>query len=119
MRGIFTKQSVTMEVGEAVSGVAGRTQILRILRGRVWVTVEGISHDYWLSAGDRFPAIPGRLIVIEADQPGSRIDVISFRNHSVLTKIREHARRLMQYVTFRESKASLQPCSLAECQQQR
>lgn len=117
MRGVFTKQSITMEAGEAVSGVAGRAQTLRILRGRVWLTVEGISHDYWLSAGDRFPAIPGRLIVIEADQAGSRVDVMNGRNHSVLTEIRQLVRRLAQRLTFREQKAGLQQCALSQCQQ--
>lgn len=118
MRGIFTKQSVTMAAGETVSGIAGRAQTLRIFRGRVWLTVEGVSHDYWLSAGDRFPVIPGRLIVIEADHAGSRVDVMNGRPHSVLTDIRQHARRLVQRFTFREPKAGLQQCALAQCQQQ-
>lgn len=119
MRGIFTKQSITMEAGEAVSGVAGRAQTLYILRGRVWLTVEGVSHDYWLSAGDRFPAMPGRLIVIEADQAGSRVDVMNGHRRSVLGKIHQHARKLAQRLTSREPKAGLQQCALAQCQQPR
>lgn len=117
MRGIFTKQSVTMEAGEAVSGIAGRAQKLHILRGRVWLTVEGVSHDYWLSAGARFPVIPGRLIVLEADQAGSQVNVMTDRNHSALTEIRQYVSRLMQRLSFRAPKAGLQQCALAQCQQ--
>lgn len=75
MRNLFTKQSLTVGPGQVVSGVAGRVQTLRVLQGRVWITVEGIAHDYWLSAGDTFTAIPGRLTVVEADRAGSRIDL--------------------------------------------
>lgn len=67
MRGLFTNNTLAIPSGNAVSGVAHRAQTLRILRGRVWVTVEGIPHDYFLHAGDTFTAIPGRLIVVEAD----------------------------------------------------
>lgn len=74
MRSLFTKQSLTIQPGQVVSGVAGNVRTLRVLQGRVWITVEGISHDYWLSAGDTFTAIPGRLTVIEADRAESRIE---------------------------------------------
>lgn len=67
MRGLFTNDTLTLPSGQAISGVADRAQTLRILRGRVWITVEGIAHDYFLHAGDTFTAIPGRLIVVEAD----------------------------------------------------
>lgn len=76
MRNIFTKQLLTLQPGQVISGVAGRIQTLRVLQGRVWITVEGISHDYWLSAGDTFTAIPGRWTVIEADRVDSRIDFV-------------------------------------------
>jgi hypothetical protein len=74
MRRLFTTQSLTLEAGQAVSGIAQRPQTLKIVSGRVWVTVEGFSHDYWLSAGDSFPVAPGRLVVVEAAHGGSRID---------------------------------------------
>lgn len=67
MRGLFTNQHLSIEPGQTVSGIAPRAQTLRVTRGNVWLTVEGIKHDYWLSAGDSFTAIPGKLIVIEAD----------------------------------------------------
>jgi hypothetical protein len=68
MRGLFTNQPFSMHPGEAISGIAKRNETLRIASGRVWITVEGISHDYFLHAGDMFTAIPGRLTVLEADQ---------------------------------------------------
>lgn len=74
MRGLFTSKTLSIDPGHAVSGVADRAQTLRILRGRVWITVEGIHHDYFLHAGDTFTAVPGRLTVVEADQE-ARIDV--------------------------------------------
>lgn len=71
MRGLFTNQHLSIEPGQTVSGIAPRAQTLRVTRGNVWLTVEGIKHDYWLSAGDSFTAIPGKLIVIEADSASS------------------------------------------------
>ncbi len=75
MRSLFTKQSLTIQPGQVVSGIAGQVRTLRVLQGRVWITVEGISHDYWLAAGDTFTTIPGRLTVIEADRAESRIEL--------------------------------------------
>lgn len=75
MRGLFTNNTLSVPAGQAVSGVADGAQTLRVLRGRVWLTVEGIAHDYFLHAGDTFTAIPGRMIVVEADQDAS-IDML-------------------------------------------
>jgi hypothetical protein len=71
MRGLFTNKKLAIASGQVVSGIAGGEQTLRIHSGRVWVTVEGIKHDYFLHAGDSFTAIPGRLTVVEADQDAS------------------------------------------------
>lgn len=71
MRGLFTNKTLTIAAGQAVSGTASRAETLRIQRGRVWITVEGINHDYFLHAGDTFTAVPGRLTVVEADQEAS------------------------------------------------
>jgi len=68
MRGLFTNGLLSIPAGQAVSGTATRAETLRIQRGRVWITVEGINHDYFLHAGDTFTAVPGRLTVLEADQ---------------------------------------------------
>ena len=74
MRDLFTNQWLVISAGQTVSGVAKRSRTLRVTHGRVWITVEGISHDYWLSAGDTFTAIPGRLIVVEADRIDSHLE---------------------------------------------
>jgi len=74
MRGLFTNgtnRTLTIPSGQAVSGTADRAETLRIQRGRVWITVEGINHDYFLHAGDTFTAVPGRLTVLEADGEAS------------------------------------------------
>jgi hypothetical protein len=71
MRGLFTNNTLTIPAGQAVSGTAKRAETLRIQRGRVWITVEGISHDYFLHAGDSFTVVPGRLTVLEADDEAS------------------------------------------------
>ena len=84
MRGLFTTPSVTIPAGQVVAGVASRTETLRVRTGRVWVTVEGIPHDYWLFAGDSFRAIPGRKVVIEADQGDSRIDTVQAAEWSTM-----------------------------------
>lgn len=76
MRSLFTNESLFLAAGQAVSGVATRTLTLRVMRGRAWITVEGISHDYWLSAGDTFTVTPGRLTVVEADKNDTRIDCV-------------------------------------------
>ncbi len=71
MRKLFTDRALSIARGQAVSGVTERMETLEIVSGSVWITVEGMSHDYWLSAGDKFDATPGRLIVIEADKTAS------------------------------------------------
>ncbi|HYD97473.1 MAG TPA: DUF2917 domain-containing protein [Noviherbaspirillum sp.] len=68
MRGLFTSKTHTILSGQALSGIAERAHTLKVQRGRIWVTVEGIRHDYFLHAGDAFTAIPGKLTVVEADQ---------------------------------------------------
>lgn len=115
MRGVFTTPSLVLEAGQAVSGVAGKAQMLRILQGRVWLTVEGISHDYWLSAGDSFPATPGRLIVIEADHGGSRVDIVSTQQPAMLKQFSKRLRSAAQRLAFGKAPGP-QPCPLAHCQ---
>ncbi len=68
MRKLFTSNTLSLASGQIISGVANRVQTLRILHGRVWITVEGIPYDYFLHTGDTFTAVPGRLTVIEAVQ---------------------------------------------------
>jgi hypothetical protein len=83
MRGLFTNESLTVDHGQAVSGIAGGAHILQVISGRVWLTQEGVPHDHWLYAGDTFEVTPGRLVVIEADAGASRIELKPARNASV------------------------------------
>jgi hypothetical protein len=87
MRGLFTTPALTIEPGQAVSGIARRIDTFRIVEGDVWITVEGVSHDYWLSAGDVFTAIPGRLVVLEAGHRTSRIAAVAPKSTRLLQTI--------------------------------
>jgi hypothetical protein len=68
MKTLFDKESLTIQAGQVVSGIAPCEHILRVTRGLVWLTVEGLPEDYWLHAGQTFRLSPGLLVVIEADQ---------------------------------------------------
>jgi hypothetical protein len=94
MRELFTSESLTIPSGHAVSGIAKEAQTVRIVSGRVWITVEGISHDYWLFAGDTFELTPGVLTVMEADRAASKIEVAAAGNGSALLKLRTQLRHL-------------------------
>lgn len=114
MRGLFTKQWLAIEAGRAVSGIAGRAQTLRIRHGRVWLTVEGAGHDYWLSAGDSFAVAPGRLVVVEADRDGSCVEVTPGHHRSMMAHLRALARR---FSAGTGARAGLQQGTLASCRQ--
>lgn len=73
MRVLFTNRSLTIAPGTTASGIAQRSQTFSIVSGNAWITMEGVNHDYWLSAGDSFTAIPGRLVVAEAGNNACRI----------------------------------------------
>ena len=72
---LFAKKSLAIPAGETASGVAKRPQTLRIVCGRVWITLEGMPDDHWLGAGDTLDIAVGRLIVVEADKFDSRVDI--------------------------------------------
>ena len=40
---------------------------LKVRYGRIWVTQEGRSEDFWLEPGTGMVLLPGALVVIEAD----------------------------------------------------
>lgn len=84
MRGLFTNGSLTIGAGKAVSGITRKPQMLRVVSGRVWLTLEGIPHDYWLYTGDTFEVMPGRLVVIEADTHVSRLVIPTPTPKSIL-----------------------------------
>lgn len=74
MRELFAKGCVSIDPGQAVSRIADQSRSLRIVSGRVWITIEGELDDYWLGAGDSLTIPAKRLVVIEADKMASRID---------------------------------------------
>lgn len=75
MRISFTQKTHAIMAGHAVSGIAEQAQTIRVACGRVWITIEGMLHDHWLSAGESLVVAPGRLVVIEADNVDSRVDL--------------------------------------------
>jgi hypothetical protein len=75
MNGLFTKYSHALGSGEVLSGVARQGQSLHMISGSAWITVEGEPDDHRLSAGEMLNIPPGRLVVVEADQGTSRIDI--------------------------------------------
>jgi quercetin dioxygenase-like cupin family protein len=72
MTSLFGRETLTLAAGQAVSGTAHSPRTLRVLAGRVWLTVEGAPDDHWLTAGESIAVAPGRLVVLEADR-ASRI----------------------------------------------
>jgi hypothetical protein len=96
MRGLFTNKAHFIQSGQTLSGVAGQAQSLRILRGRAWITVEGIRHDYWLFAGDALTVEPGRMIVVEADASDIQVEVTSVREPGVMPDAAARLGRLVR-----------------------
>ncbi|HEY8607031.1 MAG TPA: DUF2917 domain-containing protein [Noviherbaspirillum sp.] len=89
---------LSLQAGEVISGTATRAETLRVRSGQVWITVEGISHDYFLHAGDCFTAVPGRLTVLQAEQDAG----VEHRRGGPLQKLRGAApvlRRLARVLT--------------------
>jgi hypothetical protein len=73
MRILFTNSTLNIETGTTVSGISNHAETLNVMKGRVWVTVEGSPDDYWLGKGDSLTIEAGRLVVIEADKMDSQI----------------------------------------------
>jgi hypothetical protein len=72
MADLFAREALTVAAGQAVSGVPRSPRTVRVLAGRVWLTVEGAPDDHWLTAGESIAVAAGRLVVLEADR-ASRI----------------------------------------------
>ena len=105
MRDLFTKSFFTVQPGQAVSGIAHKAETLQVQRGRVWITMEGASQDYWLSAGDTFTVEPGRLLVVEVegnDKTAGRIDLLQTRPQSLSFKVGAQLISLGQRLTSQQ-----------------
>jgi hypothetical protein len=116
---LFTNESLAIAPGDAVSGIASQSQTLRITAGRAWITIEGISHDYWLSAGDTFTVAPGRLIVIEADPVMGSVKASMEPNSSTFALLGSLLRRQLQHFAYRNSaRAESQSHAATPCLEQ-
>lgn len=118
MRGLFTNNSLNIQAGQAVSGISADPQTLRIASGRVWITVEGVSADYWLNAGDTLAVMPGRLVVVEADKAASRIDFMPNRHQSSLAKLRAQLGSLAQRLALGKRGSTIAVQRTTACTQQ-
>ena len=75
MQDISPEESMSIAPRQLVSLLLAQSRTIRVVCGRVWLTIEADVNDYWLSAGDTLVLAPGRHIVIEADPAVSCIDV--------------------------------------------
>ncbi|WP_034303753.1 DUF2917 domain-containing protein [Herbaspirillum sp. RV1423] len=81
MQNIFTKKQFRMQAGDVTALQVRRPVCLHVGSGRVWVTIEGGSTDYWLSGGQSLD-IPGRgLVVIESVNIASKLQIGLCRRH--------------------------------------
>jgi quercetin dioxygenase-like cupin family protein len=63
-----------LEHGEpAAAWRAAQPLVLQVMAGELWLTVEGDSEDYWLSAGETFELSDGALAWVSAGQRGARL----------------------------------------------
>jgi hypothetical protein len=54
-----------------------RQQTLRVMRGQIWLTIEGEAGDYWLDAGATVELKPYTTIWVSAAQDESRFSLAS------------------------------------------
>lgn len=54
-----------------------RPQTLRVLRGQIWMTVEGEADDHWLAAGDAIELTSFSTIWVSGACDGSRFSLAS------------------------------------------
>ncbi|GFO59284.1 hypothetical protein GMST_16090 [Geomonas silvestris] len=59
-----------------------RLESVWVKSGRVWLTKEGDSRDYCLSAGSRLPLGGARLVVLEALEDAALSVVVAGQEHS-------------------------------------
>ncbi|MGA7782257.1 MAG: DUF2917 domain-containing protein [Paraburkholderia sp.] len=72
-----------LEHGEpAAAWRAAQPLVLQVMAGELWLTVEGDSEDYWLSAGETFELSRGTLAWVSAGQRGARL-ALSFASARV------------------------------------
>ncbi|NDI87365.1 DUF2917 domain-containing protein [Undibacterium crateris] len=71
----FANPSYTITAGKTLSGVSPVDRQIKVVCGRIWLTIAGDDSDFWL-ATDETVVIPAhRMVVLEADQQASRIEL--------------------------------------------
>ena len=71
----FANQSYTINTGKALSGVSPVDRKIRVVSGRVWLTIAGDESDFWLNDDDTVVIPANRMVVVEADQQTSLIEL--------------------------------------------
>ncbi len=79
---MFAAPLVQLAAAEVCSGVSAVSGELRVLTGRMWLTIEADARDYWLHAGDALQIPPGRLVVVEAHRLPCMFTVASGARHA-------------------------------------
>ncbi|MBY0271006.1 MAG: DUF2917 domain-containing protein [Burkholderiales bacterium] len=68
-----------LAAGAALSIAGRRGSVVRVLRGRAWITQEGDAHDYVVPAGTRFCAARDGHLVVSAVADDTRIAIYRVR----------------------------------------
>jgi quercetin dioxygenase-like cupin family protein len=63
-----------LEYGEPASAWhVTQALVLQVMAGELWLTIEGDSEDYWLTAGETFELARGARAWVSAGQNGARL----------------------------------------------
>jgi hypothetical protein len=87
--------TIDLPGGSLLPRVASRGDTIRILRGRVWLTEEGLPGDVFLASGEQTRLSGSGLAVIEALGP-ARIELVEKQNRSAVS---ESVRRIVAAVS--------------------
>ncbi len=71
----FAMNRYAIGAGLTLSGKLKQQRHLQVARGRVWVTVEGQGDDFWLSAGQSMALPAHRLLVLQAENEESEVEL--------------------------------------------
>ncbi|MFZ6849921.1 DUF2917 domain-containing protein [Undibacterium sp. RuRC25W] len=86
----FANQSYTINAGSTLSGVSPVDRKIRIVCGRVWLTIAGDEADFWLTDEETVVIPANRMVVVEADQQTSLIELQTV-SASVISKQNDFA----------------------------
>ena len=74
MKNLFSNESHLLQSGQLISGTARKAQTLRVLHGRVWVTISGVKDDFWLEKGATLDLPAAALVVVESGEYASIVE---------------------------------------------